>query len=122
MTLREVAGKLCELCGEGRYEEAMESLYAPDAVQVEGMQCGEMPRETKGLPDLRKRAEAWDANTVVHSATVGKPMFYEPDRFACTMGMDCTMKEGPMPGRQLIEEICVYTVKNGKIVRAEFFY
>jgi ketosteroid isomerase-like protein len=38
------------------------------------------------------------------------------------MEIDCSHKEGPMQGRHQMKEICVYTVKDGKIVRAEFFY
>jgi hypothetical protein len=35
------------------------------------------------------------------------------------MGMDCTMKG---MGRQKLEEIAVYEVKDGKIVKEQFFY
>ena len=41
------------------------------------------------------------------------------DFFSCYMKMDATFKEG---GRQSMEEICLYQVKDGKIVQEEFFY
>ena len=39
--------------------------------------------------------------------------------FAVAMGMDCTMKG---MGRQKMDEIALYEVKDGKIVREQFFY
>ena len=39
--------------------------------------------------------------------------------FSVAMGMDCTMKG---MGRQKMDEIAVYEVKDGKIVKEQFFY
>jgi len=39
--------------------------------------------------------------------------------FACTMSIDMTMKG---QGHMKLTELCVYAVKNGKIVSEEFFY
>jgi hypothetical protein len=39
--------------------------------------------------------------------------------FAVAMGIDATMKG---PGRVKMDEIAVYEVKNGKIVKEQFFY
>lgn len=39
--------------------------------------------------------------------------------FSVAMGMDVTMKGA---GRMNMDEICVYEVKNGKIVKEQFFY
>lgn len=122
-TFKEVGHKLCELCAAGKFDEAMDTLYADDAVQVEAMAMGpDMPRETKGLAALKDAAAKWSANTEVHEATTTGPFFFEPDRFACVMELDCTSKEGPMKGRHQVQEVCVYTVKDGKISRVEFFY
>jgi hypothetical protein len=120
--LKEVGRKLCALCAEGKYDEAMATLYAPDAVQAEAFAMPGMERETKGLEAIGKAAADWAASTEIHSATTSKPFFFPPDRFACIMEIDCSHKEGPMQGRHQMKEICVYTVKDGKIVRAEFFY
>jgi hypothetical protein len=91
-------------------------------VQAEAFAMPGMERETKGLEAIGKAAADWAASTEIHSATTSKPFFFPPDRFACIMEIDCSHKEGPMQGRHQMKEICVYTVKDGKIVRAEFFY
>ncbi len=122
-TLKEVGRELCALCAAGKFEEAMGSLYAEDAAQVEAMAMGpDMPRETKGLPAIKESAAKWFACTEIHEVKVTGPFFFEPDRFECTMWMDCTSAEGPMKGRHQVEEVCVYTVKDGKIALVEFFY
>ena len=39
------------------------------------------------------------------------------------MTFDVTPKVGPTAGeRQTMEEVCLYTVKDDKVSRAEFFY
>jgi hypothetical protein len=39
--------------------------------------------------------------------------------FSVAMGMDCTMKG---MGRQKMDEIALYEVNDGKIVKEQFFY
>lgn len=41
------------------------------------------------------------------------------NHFSVAMGMDVTMKGA---GRMNMDEICVYEVKNGKIVKEQFFF
>ena len=41
------------------------------------------------------------------------------ERFTIALGFDATYKEG---GRRAMKEVCVYEVKNDKIVREQFFY
>ena len=53
-----------------------------------------------------------------HGNEVSEPIVAD-NFFSCRMKMDATFKEG---GRQSIEEICLYQVENGKIVKEEFFY
>lgn len=117
MTTQEVANKLVELCRTGQYQEAQNNLYAPNAVSVEpdGSPWG----KAEGLPAIQAKAEQW-ANMVeeVHSAQVSNPIV-SGSHFACTMENDVTFKG---MGRQQIREICVYEVKDGKIVKEEFFY
>jgi hypothetical protein len=84
--LKEVGRKLCALCAEGKYDEAMATLYAPDAVQAEAFAMPGMERETKGLEAIGKAAAEWAASTEIHSATTSKPFFFPPDRFALHHG------------------------------------
>jgi hypothetical protein len=53
----------------------------------------------------------------MHSLTVSDPLVAS-NSFACTMRMDVTMKEG---GQMDMTELCVYNVKDDKVVSEEFF-
>ena len=53
----------------------------------------------------------------VHSITVSTPLL-AASSFAITLGMDMSMKD---KGRMNVTELCVYQVKDGKIISEEFF-
>jgi hypothetical protein len=52
----------------------------------------------------------------LHGTTVSEPLL-AGNSFACTMQLDITMKG---QGRMNMTELCVYDVKDGKIVREQF--
>jgi ketosteroid isomerase-like protein len=115
-----VAEELVTLCRAGRNMDAMDSLYSPDIVNVESMGNAQMPREQKGLDAVRKSAKFWADNNEVHSAEVDGPFLGDGDRFAVYFNYDITSK--PTNKRVKMEEMALYTVKDGKIARAQFFY
>lgn len=119
-----VANRLYELCNAGKFDQAMNELYADNARHVEAMEMpgSDCKRITEGKPALLKMSEKWAKTTTVHSATVGKPLV-NGDQFVCEMTMDCTSTEGPMANQRMqMKETCLYTVKNSKITEAKFFY
>jgi hypothetical protein len=118
-----VADRLVELCSAGKWHEAASELYAEDARHVEAMAMPGSPygRITQGQ-ELQAMQEQFDQTTEVHGQTVSKPLV-NGDQFVCDMTIDCTHKQGPMAGqRQEMSETCLYTVKDGKITEAKFFY
>ena len=114
-----VAEELVSFCRAGRNIDAINSLYSPDIVSVESMGNEQMPREMKGLNAVRQKNEWWAANNEVHSAKVDGP-FVGEDKFAVYYNFDVTSK--PLGKRVQMEEMALYTVKDGKIVREQFFY
>ena len=45
------------------------------------------------------------------------------DRFIVRFTLDVTAKSGPMAGKRFsMDEVGLYTVKEGKVVQEEFFY
>ncbi|MFZ4576336.1 MAG: SnoaL-like domain-containing protein [Phycisphaerales bacterium] len=119
-----VAARLHELCNAGKFHEAMVELYADDARHVEAMEMPGSPykRVMEGKAALLKMSENWGKTTTVHGASVGTPLV-NGDQFVCQMTMDCTSSEGPMAGQRMnMSETCLYTVRDGKIVEAKFFY
>jgi hypothetical protein len=68
---------------------------------------------------VKGKAKWWSENHTVHSATTDGP-YPNGDRFIVKFVYDITFK--PESRRFTMEEMALYTVNNGKIVREEFFY
>ena len=119
MTTIEIANKLVELCQQGKNTEALNTLFAADAVSVEAMAMPGMQQEVKGLAAIKGKGEWWMANHEVHAAKITGP-WPHGDRFIVGFNYDVTNK--PSGKRMQMDEVGLYTVKNGKIVREEFFY
>jgi ketosteroid isomerase-like protein len=122
MDTKEIGEKLVGLCKEGKNLEAVNTLYSEDIVSVEPMAMPNMPAEQRGLEAIRGKNQWWIDNHEIHSADVQGP-YVHGDRFATRFVYDITSKSGPMEGqRNTMEEVAVYDVKDGKIVREEFYY
>lgn len=120
MNTQAIAARLVELCRQGKYEQAQDELYADDAVSIEmdGLPP-EMARDTRGLEAIREKGRQFNAGIeVMHGGSVGDPIV-TGNWFSLVMTMDATFKER---GRVDMREICVYQVRDGKIVREQFFY
>jgi len=113
--VREVAEGLAEMVRAGQYKEAIERYYAPNIVSVEAV-ADAPPAE--GIEAIWGKIAWWEANHETHGVTVSEP-FVNGDQFAVLMTLDVTFKVNN--ARFTIEEIAVYTVKDGKIVHERFF-
>ncbi len=118
-----VGKKLADLCNQGKNLDAINALYDKDIVSVEAMQgTPDMPRTMKGKDAILGKNQWWLENHEVHSGSTTGP-FPHGDRFILMMNYDVTPKCGPMAGKRMqMQEAGLYTVKNGKITREEFFY
>jgi hypothetical protein len=114
-----VAEELVAFCRTGRNMDAINTLYSPDIVSVESMGNEQMPREMKGIDAIRQKNKWWGENNEVHSSVVDGPFIGE-DKFAVYYNYDVTFK--PTGQRTPMEEMALYTVKDGKVVREQFFY
>lgn len=117
MDLKEIAAELVAGCREGRETANLDTLYAPDAVSVEPQ--GD-PRVTEGLDGIKGKHQWWEENFTVHDARVDGPFPGGDDSFAVVFWMDAENNE--TGERHEMSEVALYTVKDSKIVREEFFY
>lgn len=118
----EVGKKLVELCRAGKNLEAVDTLYADDIVSVDAIGSPGMPAQMEGIKAVRGKNEWWLANHTVHSHETHGP-FPHGDRFIVHFKFDVTANAGPMAGmRMVMEEGALYTVRDGKVAREEFFY
>lgn len=116
---QQIADTLVRLCSEGKFHEAMQSLYSPEIVSMEAAAPPGQSRESKGIQAVMAKGEWWAANHEVHSSKVEGPLV-TGSHFAVVFKMDVTFK--PQSKRFQMEEIAVYKVTDGKIVYEEFFY
>ena len=118
MKTEEIARRLVALSREQKWETAHRELYAQDAVSIEPREMPGFDKETKGLKAIAEKGHKWAGMVEqTHALTVSDPIVAD-DAFACSMRFDITMKGQP---RMNMSEICVYTVKDGKIVSEQFF-
>ena len=117
-----VGHKLVQFCRNGLNLDAISSLYSDDIVSVEAMEGGDISTEIRGLDNVVAKNKWWYENNEIHHASAEGP-FPHHDKFAVIFHYETTAKEGPRKGqRAKFEEVAVYTVKDGKIVREEFYY
>ncbi len=122
MDTKQVAEKLVDLCRKGKNLEAVDALYDKDIVSIEAQGSPEMPAEQRGIEAIRGKHRWWNENMEVHSSDVKGP-FSNGDKFAVLYNYEFTPKNGPQKGKRTkMQEVGVYSLKNGKIVREEFFY
>jgi len=114
-----VAQELLSLVRAGRHMEAIDRLYSPGIVSVEPLSFPQMPAEMTGIEAIRAKNQWWLDNNVVHDAQSNGPYVGE-DQFAVHYVWETTFK--PTGERKRMTEMALYTVKDGKIVREEFFY
>jgi len=116
MKLEEIAKGLVRYCKKGKFEKAVEAYYSAEIVSVEP--AGD-PKEVKGLEAIKAKGEWWVSNHKVHKMTVEGP-FLGKGQFVVRFICDVTFK--PEKKRFTMDELGIYTVKGGKIVREQFFY
>ena len=118
MSTNEIANRLAELCRQGKWEEAQKELFANDAVSIEPHASPAFEKETKGLNAIIEKGKKFDAMTEkLHSVDVSEPLV-AGNTIAFKLVMEITMKERP---KESWEEICIYQVKDGKIISEQFF-
>ncbi len=118
---RATAEKLVGYCRENNDEACLNELYHPDAVSVEAMAMpGADSAEAVGVAAIKGKHDWWNSSFEVHSANVDGPYLHGDDRFGVIFEIDATEKASGE--RNAMKEMAIYTVKDGKIVREEFYY
>lgn len=118
MNTPQIAARLVELCRNGQFEAAQQELYAEDVVSIEPYANEGFEKETKGLAANMDKARKFDSMLeATHSIKVSEPLV-AGNVIAFTLEMDVTMKGQE---RSSFNELCVYHVKDGKIISEQFF-
>ena len=113
--------RFMELVKEGKDTEIVKTMYSEDAVSIEASSTGDMPTECKGIEAILKKHDWWFKNMEFIGGDVKGPFpNREGTRFAVYFSMKIKDKNtGDVTNG---EEVGLFTVENGKIIREEFFY
>jgi hypothetical protein len=118
MTTQEIANRLVDYCRKGQFDEAQEELYADDIVSIEPFVTPGFEKETKGRKNNLEKARKFDSMVEkTHEIIISEPLVIG-NSIAFTLEMDLTMKK---QGRIQMKELCVYQVKDGKVISEQFF-
>ena len=119
MSTMDIAKRYVELVSQHKHEECLSELFAKDCVSVEAGAPPGQERTARGLDAIRAKGKWWNDNHIVHSASVDGPYPHD-DRFAVRFNYEVTFK--PENKRFPMNEVGLFTIKNDKIVKEEFFY
>jgi len=118
MTIQQIAHRLVDLCRQGEFDKAQKELFAEDAVSIEPEASAGFEKETKGLAAIAEKGKRFsEIVDTVHGITISDPVV-AGNAFAISLNMDVTMKG---QNRAPMAEICLYKVKDGKIISEQFF-
>lgn len=117
MSTKEVAERLHYLFSQKLWMQHLDELFSEDAISIHPPHSGVQP--VKGREEMKKKGGEFNTRIEeVHGGWISEPIV-GGNFFSIAMGMDATMKG---EGRMEMNEIVVYEVKEGKIVKEQFFY
>ncbi len=118
MTTTDVANRFYELSVTGQWDQIQNELFADNAVSIEPYNSTGF-NTVEGIEAIRQKGKQFgEMVEEIHGGYSNQPQI-AGNHFTVAMGMDVTMKG---QGRTKMDEIVVYEVKDGKIVKEQFFY
>jgi ketosteroid isomerase-like protein len=120
MTTQDIANRFYQLSQQGNWDQIQEELFSDDAQSIEPAHAaGQGLENVQGREGLKKKADAFNSMVEQMHGGYSGPPIVAGNYFAVAMGMDATMKGS---GRMKMDEIAVYEVRDGKIVKEQFFF
>ena len=117
MTTQDVADRLVELCRKGQILEAQEELFADEVTSHEPAHAPNPVAIGKANVQAKGRQFA----SMIEERRSGS--FSDPivggNYFSIVCKLDATLKG---VGKVVWDEICVFGVKDGKVISEQFFY
>ena len=118
LTTQQVADRMHQLFKENRWDVVQEEFFSDDAESIEPANSPGL-KSVKGLDAIRKKGQEFNESVEeMHGGFVSEPVV-GGNFIAFAMGMDATFKGA---GRMKLDEVAVYEVRNGRIVKEQFFY
>jgi len=120
MSAQDVGTKLVAFCKAGQNIESIKTLYADSVESIEAFAPPGGSRVTRGKDAVLTNNVKWLDAHEVHSAVTEGPYPHGDDKFAVRFNYDVSNKASGQ--RMKLDEVAVYTLKDDKVVKEEFFY
>lgn len=115
-TIHEIANGLKEMLSEQKFVEAYQLLFAEGAESIDPLNTSGQP--LKGLATLIAREkDSLSSITTIHKISLSEPII-AGSYFTMSLKMSFEIRD---QGHMEIDEICLYKVKDGKIISQQFF-
>ena len=118
MTVEQVASRLAEYCRKEEFSVAQKELYANEAISIEPYEMPGFEKETRGLAALKEKDQKFSAMVEERYGTTVSTPIIAGNAFAFILTMDIKINGR---NREKMTELCVYHVKDGKIISEQFF-
>jgi ketosteroid isomerase-like protein len=119
LTTEEVAARFNELAQQAKWFEIQEELFSDDVKSIEPVDAPHLPKMVEGKANVRKKGKDWVSRIEgFHGASTTEPVV-GGNYFAVGRKAEITMKD---LGRLKINQLMMYEVKDGQIIREQFFY
>lgn len=112
----DVGKDIVSMFNRGQMAEIEAKYWSPDVASIEGLGVN---LGWFGQKAVREKNEGWMKDHVIHGAAAEGP-FVGSSGFAIRFKMDVETKSTGK--REMMDEVGVYQLHNGKIVREEFMY
>lgn len=119
MTTQEIASKLADYCRKGEFETAQKELFSDDAVSIEPEAMPGFAKETKGREAMQEKMKTFQGMVEERYGNKVSEPVVAANAIAFKLDMDVKMKGRD---RSNMSELCVYEVKDGKVVSEQFFW
>jgi len=115
-TAGQIARDIVEMFNKGQMKEIEDKYWSPGVISVEGEGVG---LAWHGRKAVEEKNAGWMATHRLHGASAEGP-YVGSSGFAIKFKMD--VEDTTNGSRVLMEEVGVYQIMNGKIIREEFMY
>lgn len=116
MNTQDIADDLVALCKTGDFATPGDKYWAEEVRSIEPMGDNAV---SVGRAAAKAKGEWWSGAHDVHRVEVEGP-YVNGDQFVVRFKMDVTVKDSGH--RMLMDEMAVYSIKDGKIAEERFFY
>jgi hypothetical protein len=111
-----IGADLVAMFNRGEFGKIEDKYWAPAIESIEGVG---MNMGWRGRKAVEEKNQGWMSTHRIHGASAEGP-FAGSTGFAVRFKMD--VEDTTTGQRQMMDEVGVYTVQNGKIIREEFMY